>query len=192
MTNPNASFPLDHNKRRQVILTNYWNYPALRKNYFDFSLKKYPEHAPIISEKVLYCAIVCKRLYCRNGILKNEQVPELYGNHLEGETGVVFHTKNADTIDPGNIVVQVNETAILICNIHHMDSDVWYDSGHNYDNRRQCINIKKLVMFKMFLHYQVYMLSLEMITHLRFLEREKLNLCRLPLKKKNLPMYLVN
>ena len=50
---------------------------------------------------------MCKRLYCRNGILKNEQVPELYGNHLERETGVVFHTKKADTIDPGDIVVRV-------------------------------------------------------------------------------------
>ena len=26
-----------------------------------------------------------------------------------------------------------------------MDSDVWYDSGHNYGNSRECINIKKLV-----------------------------------------------
>ena len=34
---------------------------------------------------------------------------------------------------------------ILICNIHHIDSDVWYDSGHNYDNCRESINIEKLV-----------------------------------------------
>ena len=26
-----------------------------------------------------------------------------------------------------------------------MDSDVWYNSGHNYGNSRKCINIKKLV-----------------------------------------------
>ena len=50
----------------------------------------------------------------------------------------------------------------------------------------------KSVMFKMFLHYWVYMLSLEFITHLRFLERGKLNLCRKPLKKKKLPVHLVN
>ena len=39
-TNPNVSFPLDHNKRCQLISKNYWNYPALRKNYLDFSLSK--------------------------------------------------------------------------------------------------------------------------------------------------------
>ena len=73
---------------------------------------------------------------------------ELYGNHLEGDTRVVFQAKNTDTIDPGSIVVWEHDTdiaVILICNIHHMDSDVWYDWGHNYDNSRQCIKIKKLV-----------------------------------------------
>ena len=87
-------------------------------------------------------------MYCRNGLLKNENVPELYGNHLEVDTRVVFHVKNADTIDPGNVVVRANDSdiaAILICNIHHKDSDVWRDSGHNYNNSRECINIKKLV-----------------------------------------------
>ena len=86
--------------------------------------------------------------YCRNSILKNERVPELYGNHLEGDTRVVFHVKNADTIDPGNIVVRANDldiAVILICSIHHMDSDVCYDLEHNCDNSRECISIKKLI-----------------------------------------------
>ena len=89
-----------------------------------------------------------QKLYCRNDILKNERVPELYGNQLEADTRVVFHAKNADTSNPGNIVVRANDSdiaVILICNIHHMDSDVWYDSGHNFDNSTECINIKKLV-----------------------------------------------
>ena len=150
---------------------------------FFFEEIEHPEYASTIGEKVSYCAInnECKKLYCRNGILKNERVPELYGNHLEGDTRVVFHAKNADTINSGNTVVQVNDSniaATLICNIHHIDSDVWYDSRHNYGNNRECINIKKLVMFKMFLHNRVYMLSLEMVTHLRFLERRKLILSR--------------
>ena len=83
----------------------------------------------------------------------------------------MFHANNADIIDSGNIVVWANDSdvaVILICNVHDMDSDVWYDSGHNYSNSREFISIKKLVMFKMFLHYWVYMLSLEMITHLLF------------------------
>ena len=115
---------------------------------FFFEEDEHPEYAPIIDEKVLYCAInnECKNLFWRNDILKNERVPELYGNNLEGDARVVFHAKNADTIDPGNIVVRVNDSdiaVILICNIQYMDSDVWYDSGQNYDNSRECINIKK-------------------------------------------------
>ena len=77
-----------------------------------------------------------------------EWTTELYRNHLEGDTHVVFHAKNGDTIDPGKIVVRANDTdiaVILICNIHHMDSDVWYNSWNNYDNSSECINIKKLL-----------------------------------------------
>ena len=80
--------------------------------------------------------------------MKNERVPELCGNHLEGDTRVVFHAKNVDTIDPGNFVVRANDTdiaVILIWNIYHMDSDVSYDSGYNYGNSRESINIKNLV-----------------------------------------------
>ena len=56
---------------------------------------EHSEHALIIGEKVLYCTInnECKKLYCRNGMLKNERVPELYGNHLERDTRVVFHAR---------------------------------------------------------------------------------------------------
>ena len=90
---------------------------------------------------------------------------------------VVLHAKNADTVDPGNIVVRANGTNIavtLICNIYHMDTDVWCDSGQNYDNSRDVSKSRNsLVIFKIFLYYGVYMLSLEMITHLRFLERGK-------------------
>ena len=116
---------------------------------FFFEEIEHPKYAPVIGEKVLYSTInnECKKLYCRNGILKYERVPELYVNHLESDTRAVFHAKNADRIDPGNIVVWGNDsdiTLILICNIHHMDSDVWYDSGHTYDNSRECMNIKKL------------------------------------------------
>ena len=94
---------------------------------FFFEQIEHTEYAPVIGEKVLYCAInnECKKLYCRNGILKNERTPKLYGNHLEGDTGVVFHAKNADTIAPGIIVVRANDSdiaVILICNIHRMDS----------------------------------------------------------------------
>ena len=151
---------------------------------FFFEEFEHPEYAPIIGEEVLYFAInnECKKLQCINGILKNERVPELYGNPLEGDTRVVFHANNADTIDPGNIVVPANDSdisIILICNIHYMDFDMWYDSGHNSDNSRECINIKKLVSNTQNVSSLPGLyISLEMITHVRFLERGKLNLCR--------------
>ena len=41
-----------------------------------FEDNEHPEQAPIIGEKVIYCAIIneCKKLYCKNGTLKNERV----------------------------------------------------------------------------------------------------------------------
>ena len=54
---------------------------CFKKELFRFFFEEieHLEHAPIIGEKVLYCAInnECKKLYCRNGTLKNERVPEL-------------------------------------------------------------------------------------------------------------------
>ena len=51
---------------------------CFKKELFRFFFEEieHLEHAPIIGEKVLYCAInnECKKLYCRNGILKNERV----------------------------------------------------------------------------------------------------------------------
>ena len=54
---------------------------CFKKELFTFFFEEieHLEHAPIISEKVLYWAInnEYKKLYCRNGTLKNERVPEL-------------------------------------------------------------------------------------------------------------------
>ena len=59
---------------------------------FFFEEIERPEYAPTIGEKVLYRAInnECKKLYCRNGTLKNERVTELYRNHLEGDHVLYF------------------------------------------------------------------------------------------------------
>ena len=115
---------------------------------------------------------------------------------MEGDTRVVFHANNADTIDPGNTAVRVNDSdiaVILICNIHHMDSDVWYDSGHNYDNSREGINIIKLVSnvqnisslpgLYAFLRYNYTPASFG---------KGKVKPMLMTIKKKNLPMHLVN
>ena len=101
--------------------------------------------------------------YYRNIILKNEWVLKLYGNEL-GETRVVFCAKIADTIDPYNFVAWVNNLDIavmLICSmiivICGMIQNITMSPAENVST---CI--------KIFLHYQVYMLSVEMIAHLFF------------------------
>ena len=122
--------------------------------------------------------------------------PELYGNHLGGDTRVAFHAKNADTIVPSSIVVRGNDkdiAVILIWNIHQMDSDVRHDSGYNYENSRECINIKKLVS-----NVQNGSLLASLCT---FLEKDytpalfgkgKVKPMQIAIKKKNLRMHLVN
>ena len=47
-----------------------------------------PIYGPIIGDKVFYSAIdnACKRFYTIDGTLRFEEVHELYGNHLEGDT----------------------------------------------------------------------------------------------------------
>ena len=44
----------------------------------------------------------------------NERAPELYGNHLDGDTRVVFYAKNANTVDPDNIVVWASDLDIAV------------------------------------------------------------------------------
>ena len=122
--------------------------------------------------------------------------PELYGNHLGGDTRVAFHAKNADTIVPDNNVGRGNDTdiaVILIWNIHQMDSNVRHDSGYNYENSRECINIKKFVS-------NVQNVSL-LASLCAFLEKDytpaffgkgKVKPMQIAIKKKNLRMHLVN
>ena len=66
-----------------------------------------------MGKKVFYSIIdnECKEFYSEDGVLKFEETYDLYGYHLEGDTRVMFHTKHANLIDPGNIVqlMQKNE-----------------------------------------------------------------------------------
>ena len=52
--------------------------------------------------------------YFVGGFLKFETIPELFGYHIEGDTRVIFHTKDADTKSTVNIKIQGNVTYILI------------------------------------------------------------------------------
>ena len=88
-----------------------------------FLYKEYehPVYGGILGKKVFYCATdnQCKKFYSKDGILKSKEIYNLFGNHLEGDTRVVFYAKHADLIDPGNIVVREGNTychyTFLLC-----------------------------------------------------------------------------
>ena len=60
---------------------------AFKKEFLRFLVKEFenPEYAFILGEKVLYCSVdnECKKCYAVDGILKIENVEELYGYHLK-------------------------------------------------------------------------------------------------------------
>ena len=108
------------------------------------------QYAPLIAEKVVYCAInnTCFKLCTVEEKLKIEDIPSLYGNHLEADTRVMLHAKHADDETAGNIVVRANDAdicVILIANAHHLEkSHLWYDAGQDHDNTREYIDITTL------------------------------------------------
>ena len=115
-------------------------------------MKKYEniEYASVIGEKEFYCSIEnkCTKFYCIEGSLKFETIPELFEDHLEGDTRVLFHAKHADANGPGNIVVQDNGTdifIILLANVQKLSrSHLWFDTGLDSDNSHNYVDISKL------------------------------------------------
>ena len=66
---------------------------------------------------------------------------------MEADTRVVFHAFHADSVNPGNIVVRGNDTdmlVILTCNADKFSSNIWLDTGLDYNNSRRFINIRSL------------------------------------------------
>ena len=108
------------------------------------------EYAPVIGEKEFYCSIdnKCTKFYCVEGSLKFETIPELFGDHLEDYTRVMFHAKRADTKGPGNIIIRGNDTDIFIivlANIQKLSqSQLLFDTGLESDNSRNYVDISKL------------------------------------------------
>ena len=47
-------------------------------------------------------------------MIKVENVPELYGDHLEADTRVAFLAKHVDEANPRNIVIRANDTDIMV------------------------------------------------------------------------------
>ena len=108
------------------------------------------EYAPVMGEKEFYCSIdnKCTKCDCVEGSLKFETIPELFEDHLEGDTRVMLHVKHADTKGPGKIIIRGNETVIfiiLLANVQKLSqSYLWFDRGLGSDNSRNYVDISKL------------------------------------------------
>ena len=77
-----------------------------------------------------------------------EEVHELYGNHLEADTRVMFHVNHADKNGNGNIIVRGNGTdvAIILTGNANLltNGHLWYDFGADYNNSREYLDVTKL------------------------------------------------
>ena len=108
------------------------------------------EYASVIVEKEFYCSIdnKCTKFYLVEGSLKFETIPELFGDHLEDDTRVMFHAKHADTKGLADIIIRGNDTDILIillANVQKLSqSYLWFDRGLGSDNSRNYVDISKL------------------------------------------------
>ena len=60
-----------------------------------------------------------------------QEVYELYGNHLEADTSVMFHVNHADKNGNGSIIVRGNDTdiiyiaIILTCNANFLTNNLY-------------------------------------------------------------------
>ena len=108
------------------------------------------QYASVIGEKEFYCSIdnKCRKFYCVEGSLKFETIPELFGDHIEGDTRVMLHAKHEDTKGPGNIIIRGNDTDIFIILLENVQklsqSHLWFDTGLDSDNSRNYVDISKL------------------------------------------------
>ena len=104
----------------------------------------------VIGEKVFYCCIdsKCTKFYCVEGSLKFETIPELFGDHLEGNIRIMFYAKYADTKGPGSIIIRGNDTDIFIILLENIQklsqSHLWFDTRLDSDNSRNYFDISKL------------------------------------------------
>ena len=108
------------------------------------------ECASAIGEKEFYCSTdnKCRKFDCVDDPLKFENIPELFGDHLEGGTRVMFHAKHADTKGPDNIIIGGSDTdifIILLANVQKFSqSHLWFDIELVSDNSRSYVDISNL------------------------------------------------
>ena len=80
-----------------------------------------------------------------------EEVHELYGNHLETDTRVMFYVNHADKNGKGSIIFRGNGSdiaIILTCNASSWtNSHLWYDFGIDYNNNCEYLDIMKCLTY---------------------------------------------
>ena len=77
---------------------------------------KNPVYGTILGKKLFYCTVdnEFKKFYSEDGALTFQEICNLYGCHLKGDTCLMFHTKHADSIGLGNIALRGVDTDIAI------------------------------------------------------------------------------
>ena len=101
----------------------------------------------VANDCILQLTTNVKSFFCVDEKLCWEFVHGLQGYDLEADTRIAFHTKHAGINGPGEIKARANDTDIAIihlANINLFSSEVWYESGLDYNNTREYLSITKL------------------------------------------------
>ena len=101
----------------------------------------------VANDCILQLTANVKSFFCVDEKLCWEFVQGLQGYDLEADTRIAFPTKHAGINGPGEIKARANDTDIAIiplANINLFSSEVWYESGLDYNNTREYLSITKL------------------------------------------------
>ena len=117
---PRQRVPYDFNELLKISSFKRQLLRFLNKDYED------PVYGVILGKKVFYCDIdnEYRTFHSENGVLKFEEIYDLYVYHPERDTHIIFYTKHADLIDSGSTVVRGDDTdiaVILSCNVEKLE-----------------------------------------------------------------------
>ena len=107
------------------------------------------EYTVILGNKVLFFSVdnEYKKFSRINCLIKIENIPELYGDHLQADIREAFHAKHTDEANPGNIVICTNDEDLIVIlhtNAKKFTSYIWYDCGLDSINTRCYVDITTL------------------------------------------------
>ena len=110
---------------------------------------KYSQHSSVIWPVWLNgCVFVYELSGCGFKSRCSHSILELFGDHLEGNTRVMFHGKHVDTKCTVSSIIRGNHTGIFIILLENaqkfLESNLWFDTELDYDNSRNYVDISKL------------------------------------------------